>query len=128
MNRILVIAAALLILTACTKTQLVYDVGEAVVVTGSGKAPTLDEMRAVVARAVLVKTWKIDSELDGRLNASLAKGSKIARIQIDYSPEKYSIVYQSSELLLAGKGRIHRRYNAWIRGLEITINRSLGDL
>ena len=118
----------LCLLGACTKVQPIYNVEEAIIVTGSGKTPTTEEVRTAISRAVVAKTWKIDEIDDQRVEAHLVKGKKIARLTVIYSTKKYSIRYRNSVSLLYEAGRIHRRYNSWVRGLEITINRNLAQL
>ena len=96
--------------------------------TGSGKAPSHEQVRKAMVQAIVAKTWRVGKVTDDLIEASLHKKSKVARITIEYSTQNYSIRYKNSSLLLYNDGRIHRRYNAWIRGLQITIDRIFAQL
>lgn len=128
MRRLLILLSMSIFLLGCQKTQPIVDVEEAQIFTGSGKAPTAQQVQKAILQAVVTKTWRVTKKTSGRIEASLAKKNKVARIAIDYSTKSYSIKYVSSTLLLYNEGRIHRRYNAWVRGLRITIDRNLAQL
>lgn len=128
MIRIMAMAAAIVFLAACSKTLPVRDVENAEIFTSSGKEPTLEQVRKAVVEAVVVKTWQIEKDDPHKVQAALHKGTKLARIVIEYSTKKYSIRYKDSTRLLYEDGKIHRRYNAWIEGLKITIDKNLARL
>lgn len=125
MRRILAISLALIVLGACSKTAPIYNVEQERIVTGSGKTPTMSQVERAILGAVVQKTWKVDQQNPGRIDAHFAKKTLVARIRIAYDTEKYSIRYRDSQNLLYSNGVIHRRYNAWIKGLVITINANL---
>jgi hypothetical protein len=128
MRQYIILFVALILLSACAKTQPIYNVEKAEIYTGSGKEPSHKQVRKAIVQAIVVKTWRVGKVTDRYVEASLSKKNKIARITINYSTKSYSIKYKSSSLLLYNDGRIHRRYNAWIRGLRITIDRILTQL
>ena len=128
MRRVLILISASLFPFACQRTQPIVDVEDAEIFTGSGKTPTTQQVQKAILQAVVAKTWRVTKKEVGRIEARFAKGDKVARIAIDYSPKSYSIRYVSSALLLYNEGSIHRRYNAWVRGLRVTIDRNLAKL
>ena len=128
MRRFVVLASVLLLLGACTKTLPIYNVENAEIFTGSGKEPTREQVREAIAQAVVAKTWQLKEIDASHIEASLSKKNKIARVLIEFSTKKYSINYKFSSQLLYKDGSIHRRYNSWIRGLQIKINQNLAQL
>lgn len=120
--------AALLVLGGCNKVEPIINVERTDIYTGSGKVPSLNEVRTAISRAVIRKTWVVKQIAPDELEARFYKGKKEAVIRIKYSPKFYSITYKDSAYLLNKGNLIHRRYNAWIRGIEKLIRRNLSDL
>jgi hypothetical protein len=128
MHRFIVFISIILLLGGCAKTRPIYDVERAEIFTGSGKEPSQTQVRKAIVQAVVSKTWRIKEIDSGHIEASLSKKSKVARITIRYNTNYYSIIYKNSSQLLYNEGRIHRRYNSWIKGLQITIDGHLAQL
>ena len=128
MIRNILVACLIVLLSACVKTEPLYDVENEVIVTGSGNVPTIDQVRAVILQAVLKKGWRIAEEAPNNFEATLSKGRKIVRITISFTTTEYSIRYKSSQNLLYDGSVIHRRYNDWIEGLRKKINIGLSLL
>ncbi len=128
MRHLVILVSVLLLLGACSKTSPIYNVENADIFTGSGKEPTREDVRKAIVQAIAAKTWKMKEVDAGHIEASLIKKKKIATVLIAYSEKSYSINYKNSSLLLYKDGSIHRRYNSWIRGLQIKINQYLAQL
>jgi len=128
MQRWFAFAAIVFLAVACAKTAPIQNVESAAVFTSSGKQPTLEDVRKAVVQAVVTKTWKVEKDDPGIVQAALLKGAKVARIVIEYSTKEYSIKYRDSSHLLYEDGKIHRRYNSWVEGLQITIDQNLARL
>jgi hypothetical protein len=116
------IIGLIVLLSSCARDKPVYNVESEPIMTGTGITPTLDQARIAIRRAVIKKTWRIMETGPNSLEANINKGSKVARVTIDYTTKSYSIRYKSSSRLLYDGSRIHRRYNSWIKGLRKTIN------
>ena len=129
MRRILILGTAmLLLLGACNRVQPIYNVERTDIYTGSGKEPTLAQVRGAISNAVTTKTWKVTDVSPGHIVAQFNKGKKKAVIDIEYTTKFYMITYKDSAYLLNKGNLIHRRYNAWIRGLQKVINLNLSRL
>lgn len=121
-----ILAVCLLVaLAACGKIAPVYDVVHEPVVTGSGNAPTLEQVRVAIRQAAIEKTWRPQDNGDNQIIAHFNKGTKVARVKIDFTTKEYSITYVSSERLKYDGTNIHARYNSWILGLRKVINGNL---
>jgi len=128
MKRHIVTVLAVILLASCTKTQIIQDIEDIEIFTGSGTEPTRDQIRAAIIQAVVRKTWRPNEIDDNTIEATLVKGKKKAVVTINYTTKKYSIKYKESDFLLENDGYIHRRYNSWVRGLQITINENLSKI
>ena len=128
MIRKIIVVCLVVLLSACAKEALVFNLENEPVITGSGDTPTIDQVRSAVRRAVVKKTWRIRELSPNSFEASYSKGKKIARVTIDFTTKEYNIRYKSSELLLYNGSTIHGRYNAWVRGLRKYINVNLALL
>ena len=51
-----------------------------------------------------------------------------AVVDIRYTPERYSISYRDSEVLLYDGSMIHRNYNKWVQPLSERINLEINKL
>ncbi len=128
MKRFIVAAFAVLLLASCTKIQIIQDIENNEIFTGSGTEPSLAQVRAAIVQAVVRKTWQPKDIDNNNIEATLSKGQKKAVVTISYTTKKYSIKHKSSHLLLENDGSIHRRYNSWVRGVQITIKKNLSKI
>jgi hypothetical protein len=119
---ILVIAIA--VASGCTRNQPIYNVENAAVPI-AGKQLSVDQVRTAIIRALVQKRWSVSDESEGRLEATIHVRSHMARINIDYSPTRYSITYKDSAVLNYDGATIHRNYNRWIMQLQDIIKREL---
>jgi hypothetical protein len=129
MRRIIILGAAMLMLLgACNKVQPIYNVERTEIFTGSGDEVDLKRLQSAIANAVTSKTWRVKQIAAGHMEARFIKGKKEAVVDIKYTKKFYTITYKDSTYLLNKGNLIHRRYNAWVRGLQKVINRNLGRL
>ena len=118
----------LVILGACSRTQPIYSVEDAVVVTGSGETPSREKVRGAIVEAAVSKTWQVTDSDEDSISATLTNTRWRADIVINYDPEHYSIFYGDSTRLMYDGTMIHRNYNKWIKGLQQRINEYLLQL
>jgi hypothetical protein len=128
MKRIFGLVVVLLLLGACNKTLPIYNVENAPVLSTSGDAISMDQVQKAIVQAVVSKTWRVTNVDDGKIEANFIKQKKSVDIIIKYDLDNYSILYEGSVNLLYKNGSIHRRYNSWIRGLQIRIDENLARL
>lgn len=114
--------SVILVLASCNHPIPVLNIVNEPIVTASGKTPSIEQIKQVIRKGVISKTWSVDEISDKEIKAHFSKGSKIARITIVFDEAEYSIRYISSEKLLYDGTNIHNRYNAWIKGLRKRIN------
>ena len=118
------IVVALLVLNAQSadaafgQTQKILNILDAPVVTGTGRRITMDQMEVLLREAAIRKQWQIQEVEDGHLEAWINVRQHMAKIDIVYSTEKYSITYKDSAVLKYNGKKIHRNYNKWIRLLN----------
>ena len=129
MKQIILIASVLLILVACT-SKPIYNVKPSVVVTGSGKTPSLEQVRKAVASAANIKEWTTVDLNDNQMIVTHRTRSHMAQVVVVYSEKSFSIDYKGSEMMRydGDRIRIHRSYNKWVKKLENAIKRSLDGL
>ena len=114
--RLLVLASLLLGVAACRPTLApVMEVVDAE--TGLDDA----ELEDAIYAALAAKKWQVIDEdpAGGALAAEVRSGGHAATVLIEWGGGAYSILYSDSTASLRYTGgRIHRRYNHWIRLLD----------
>lgn len=118
------------------------------VVTKSGKTLSLQEVRGVIAESATQAGWKVAEGKTGPVVASYAyKDKHFTTVQIDYTQQNFSIVYESSKNLKyrlsnqqdsyepvqlgaaphypKGTPLIHGIYNKWVKELKEKIQSGL---
>lgn len=129
MFRIIAIAFIAVALAGCTRAS-VRDVLDANVITGSGKTPTMAQVRKAIVVAGAARNWAVkDVDEDTLLAIQRPAGKRFsAEVTIDYSPTTYSIIYKNSQGLRFDGESIHSRYNGWVTRLARQIDISLSEL
>ncbi len=114
-----------LLLVGCG-TVPVYNINDAPVQVSANDYSANDVKKAII-RAGISLGWKIKEVEPGKLVGLLNLRRHMAKIEIPYSKEGYSLIYiDSSELKYnAEKGEIHKNYNKWIRNLDQKIQMQL---
>lgn len=97
------------------------------IVTGSNKAPQLDQMKQAIRLGAAVRDWKILELADGGLLATIIVRDKHkVMVRIDYDASQYSIHYKDSAVMKYevnnGQAMIHPFYNVWVENLIKDIN------
>jgi hypothetical protein len=127
-----VVSALCLALTvsACARTQPVYNVTEAPVITASANTPTLAQVRSAIITACVDvdNRWFVDPKIDGQIIAFAQVRRHTAVVDIFYSPTSYSIRYKDSDGLLYDGQQIDRDYNERVQLLAERIDIELNRL
>ncbi len=116
MKRVLLLASVLLLLVACAAP--IYDVHNAAVVTGSGSAPSLADVRRAIVEASNSKGWTVKDIDTTHMQVTHRARKHMAQVVIEYSTSSFSIAYDDSIRLRYTGTSIHRNYNRWVRNLE----------
>lgn len=127
MRRFIALTSVLFLLAAC-QTVPVYTVENADIFTASGKKPTLAQVRKAVIQGAVSKTWSIKELNSNTIVARLDHKKLEAVVTIKYSPQQYSIRYRDSRNLTYGGGKVHKRYNRWVKKLRAQIDTNLAGL
>lgn len=120
------------------------------IISGSGKTPSLGEVRGAIARGAAVHDWTISEVQPGELVASInVRNKHYASVMIKYSETAYSVTYRDStnleyglsgtnaaparrddfnSALPANTPMIHPNYNRWVDTLIRDINLELRRL
>ena len=119
------IAVAAVGMAGC-RTGGVYDVVDAQVMGPAG-APKLssEQVRNAITRAGQGLGWQIKELQPFLLEGTLTLRGHMARVNIPYSAERYSIVYKDSENLQYDGKSIHSNYNGWVQNLDKAIKAQL---
>lgn len=125
---ILTAFALLVLFSARARTQPVLNITDEPVVTGSGETPSAAEVRDAIIEACRVKEWLVAPSQDGLVIATANVRKHTAVVDIRYTPERYSISYRDSEVLLYDGKMIHRNYNKWVQLLSERINLEINKL
>jgi hypothetical protein len=88
--------------------------------------------QAGVKRAILIAGsklhWQMQPVDDGHIVATLMVRKHIAKVDITYTSENYSITYKDSTNLMYDGKKIHSQYNNWVDVLHRQIRVELSNL
>lgn len=121
MKRVILLASVFLLLAACT-SKLIYNAYDVDILTGSGSALSLADVRKTIVDAANSKGWTVKDVDSTHLQVTHRARKHMARVVIEYSTSSFSIVYDDSTMLRYNGTTIHRNYNRWVRKLERRIN------
>ncbi|AJP57752.1 hypothetical protein UC34_13715 [Pandoraea vervacti] len=120
------------------------------IISGSGKTPSLDDVRGAIARGAAVHDWTVSLVKPGEMVASInVRNKHYASVMIKYTETAYSVTYRDStnlEYQLSGTNAaptrrddlnsalppntpmIHPNYNRWVETLIHDINSEIRRL
>jgi hypothetical protein len=113
---------------AAARTRAIYNVLVAPAVTGSGEPISLEQLEVVLRSAAISKGWEVKKIGEKHLEAWIYVRQHMAKVDIYYTEETYSITYKDSEVLMYDGRKIHRNYNNWIMLMNEQIVVRLNDL
>lgn len=112
-----------LILSACTRLQPIYNYQKENIPEGL----SLAQVKQSIIEAAENRDWTIKVINPHQLEATHSSRQHKAIVNILYSDSSYSIFYHGSENLNANNGKIHRKYNQWVRNLNADIQKKLNE-
>ena len=124
-----VIPAFLAFLLIACGTPVIKNVDNAPIVA-SNPNYDLSEVTNAIQQAGISKGWQMKEETPGHMVATLYIRSHVARVDITYTLDDYSITYKDSTNLKFDpvKNTIHGRYNSWVQNLKNAIDAQLSAL
>lgn len=123
MKNLLITAALVLTLTACSTSHPIYNAQSSVPVENISK----QELKKSIVKAILFKRWRVLSETDNTIVAGINVRKHYAEVTITYDESNFTINYRDSNTLDYNpqRGTIHRNYNKWITLLENEIQSNI---
>lgn len=117
-----------LLLVGC-RSAPIYNVIDMPVYT-SVESYTAEDVKQAIIRAGVSLGWRITESAPGKLVGVLNLRRHMAKIDIPYSKQGYSLLYNDSNELIYNpdKGEIHAKYNGWIQRLDRVIRSNLSML
>lgn len=158
MNMAMRLLKLMLVLMVLAKPALarepvaIIDYNDIPVVTTTGKLVTADQVKNAISNAAISRNWQLNkSPNQDLLSATLhVRGKHTVVVSIPYSPEKFSLKYESSVNMKYTPGeaggtsmsgnvnrvsqdtatgpRIHPFYNRWVQDLMQAIKLELNKL
>ena len=120
--------AVMFVVSGCERTQPVYNVIDAPIITSSSSALTIEQVRGAITKAAQEKRWRVQQMEEGHIVATIIVRKHTAVVDINYTATDYDITYKDSNVLLYDGQRIHRNYNKWIKLLDERISQNLNAL
>jgi len=109
----------------CGNTAPLLNYENSPVTTVSGKKAKAEQVKKAIILAGTQKGWQMKEVKPGLLEATIFRSNLMAKININYSPDSYSITYKDSSNFRYDGTNIHKRYNHWIRLLNDQIRSQL---
>jgi len=120
------VVALALVLAAC-RSNPVYNVSGAPVTT-STRNYSLGDVRGAILQAGASLGWQMKIVRPGLIVGTLYVREHMAKVEIPYDRNTYSILYRDSNNLDYDGANIHGNYNGWVQNLSNAINARLSVL
>lgn len=126
--KLIVPGALAVLLVACTGNPI-RNVDNAPVNASNANYDLADVTKAIKSAGTGLG-WQMKEETPGHIVGTLFLRSHMAKVDITYTLDEYSITYKDSTNLKynAANGTIHRNYSGWIQNLTNGINVQLSNL
>jgi hypothetical protein len=123
--KVIIPAGLAILLLACAPAPI-RNVDNALINT-SNASYDLHDVTKAIQRAGIGLGWQIKEETPGHIVGTLFLRSHMAKVDITYTLDEYSINYKQSSNLDYNpeNNTIHKNYNGWIQNLTNAINAQL---
>ena len=115
-----------LVLVGC-RSNPVYNVSDAPVTT-STRNYSMSDVRGAILQAGASLGWQMKIVRPGLIVGTLYVRDHMAKVEIPYDRNTYSILYRDSSNLDYDGVNIHGNYNSWVQNLSAAINSRLSQL
>ncbi len=109
----------------CGTTAPILNFTGTPVTTASGNKTKTKQVKKAIILAGTAKGWQMKDVKPGFIQATIFKSNLMAKIDIKYNANSYSITYNDSSNMRYNGSVIHKRYNHWIRLLNDRIRNEL---
>jgi hypothetical protein len=123
---IMLVGVLALVLVGC-RINPVYNVSGAPVTT-STRNYSMSDVRGAILQAGTSLGWQMKVVKPGLIVGTLYVRDHMAKVEIPYDRNTYSILYQDSSNLDYDGANIHSNYNGWVQNLSNAINSRLSVL
>lgn len=111
---------AMLLAVGCKKTAPVNNIIDQPVPM-SATAQSANKVKKAIFAACTEQGWVVQSDKQNVIRAKLTLRTHEAVVDIPYNAKQFSIIYVSSSDLAYQDGKIHVRYNSWVKSLAKAI-------
>lgn len=118
------LAVATVAASGC-RTAPVHNVNGAPIVPTGSTDVTMEQVKNAIIRAGAGLGWQMKPIERGHILGVLYLRSHVAKVDIRYDSETYSITYKDSTNLEYQDGKIHSNYNGWIQNLDTAIRNQI---
>ena len=123
-----IVVSALMVFALGGALAPIQNVQGSPVMTGSGKAASMQDVQQAIVRAGAALGWQITPVKPGQLAGRLNLRTHQAIVDITHDAKQYNITYKDSVDLGAKDGQIHKNYHGWVQNLDRGIRAQLGTL
>ena len=116
--------SALFLTTGCMRTAPVQDYNN-IPFPAVSNILTKVKVEDAIVRAGAGLGWEITRVSEGQMQGTLHLRTHVAKVDILYTNNTYSIRYRDSTNLKFNDGKIHKNYNGWVQNLKTAINKEL---
>lgn len=120
--------AVMLLAAAGCRTAPIYNVQGAPVTPTGADEVSREQVKDAIIRAGSGLGWRMQPQEPGHMLGVLTLRSHVAKVDIRYDTETYSITYRDSTNLDHQNGQIHSNYNGWIQNLDTAIQNQIAAL
>jgi hypothetical protein len=107
------------------RTAPIRNVTDARLNAAPGTTLTMDQVATAIWRAGQGLGWQINPVRPGELTGMLKLRSHVAVVSITHDTTSFNITYRESTNLLQSGQEIHKRYDTWVRNLELRIQQEV---
>lgn len=118
---------SLFFLSACIVEAPINNINNAPIPAKSGQTLTQEQVADAIYKGCADKGWRPEKLEPGHIVATLNHGKLMAKVDIFYNNQDYSIKYKDSRNMRHSGNLIHKRYNGWIHYLDQAIMKRMQE-
>ena len=118
---------SMFIFIGCGNANPVLNYQNSPIKSSSGAKNLKDVRRAIILTGTRIG-WQMQEASSGYIIATTFRGGHMAKVDIRYTAETFSIQYKDSSNLNYDGTNIHKTYNKWVKRLHNNIRSAIGRL
>lgn len=110
---------AVVLLAACARERPILNITNSEFPAAVSQKLSLDEVAQAISRAGKGRQdeWSYTRQSDNLMIAEINVRQHYAKVEIEFTTQKFSITYADSKVLRYDGEMIHRKYNSWVTHL-----------